>query len=390
MNGPDGLVLGLPVSPDMPLHWWRMANGAVSQSGTLAALHDVDDSEALTHIVTDTDGTHRIMALVPSAETAIHFFEWPDLTPAQAMTAATLKASETVMGARDDTHVATAVLLPHDGAPVIAIETVSAAIGAQYLSRWLDELRLAGVDPDIVTPAGLVLPRPENGIVRARIGDDTVLRTPDAVFADDPSLREILVADRPVKDVSPQKADQLIARAFAHPPLNLRQGVFVKKREGGLLTRAQIRRLSQMTLAVAVLTVLIFVVDIAKYSISADAARDQALTEAQARFPAATDMAGAEQMADEALRQRGLGTRLFTVPASALFAALEPLPSVSVRQLSYQTDGTISVTLAAARKEDIDTALIALQRQGYAVTVPPSLSQDATGSVIAAITVRVA
>ena len=145
-----------------------------------------------------------------------------------------------------------------------------------------------------------------------------------------------------------------------------------------------------MALAVAVLVVLIFVVDIARYSFAADTARGRALAAAQTRFPAATDIASAEQMADEALRQRGLGTRLFTIPASALFAALEPLQSVSVRQLSYQADGTISVTLAAARKEDIDTALIQLQRQGYAVTVPPALSQDATGSVVAAITVRVA
>ncbi len=384
MSEASGLILALPVSPAVPLRWWRVGeDGESLSSGELAMLNG--EGEKLADITPLDEGT-PIMALLPVSETAIYFAEWTDLTPAQASAAASLQAARKSMSPPEDLHVASAVSDPDGDAP---LHTISAAVSAQYLSHWLDELALAGIDADIVMPAGLVLPVPQQDAVAGDIGNGAMLRTAHAIFSDEDALRSTLLKDTKVTPLDADAMEAQMLAAFAAPPLNMRQGIFAPKRENTWLNWAQIKRLAMMAAAVLLLTLAIFLIQIGKYSIGANQVRDSALNKAQITFPAATDIASAEQMADEALYRRGLGGRLFTVPTSALFAAIEPLQGISVRQLSYQADGTVAVTLAAARKEDIDAALILLQRQGYVITVPPALTQDTTGSVVANITVRI-
>ncbi len=374
MSELEGLILALPQSGELPLICWRIEDGEIAER----AAYILPGGDEVRGLFANASG-QRVMALLPSAETAIYFTGWKDLTPAQAIAAANTQIVHKAMGARDDIHVASALSLDQSA----ELETISATVSAQYLAHWLDELAIAGIDPDIVTPGGLILPATENTITRAVIGDDAALRSADAVFSDEEPLRTLLVGDADIDELSADRLDRQLLSAFADPPLNLRQGLFAKKRQRVWLTRQQLKRLAQMAAAVLLILFVTFLIQIGKYKLDEHAVRNAALVEAQQRFPSATDMAAAEQMVDEELLRRGLGQRVFSVPAIALFNAIEPIPSISARNLSYQSDGVVSVTLAAPRKEDIDAALLQLQRQGYQVSVPPALTNDATGSVVA-------
>ncbi len=379
MDEGRGLVLALPVSPAQPIGWWQLEDGVTISSGQAGTL---DSDAELADILSSSDDM-RVMALLPASETTVYFSKWPELAPAQAAAAASLQTAKKLMGQAEEVHCASAAL--SDTSPVRA---VSAAVSGQYLASWLEALALAGIDPDIVMPAGLLLPEPDEGAIAGDAGNGPVIRTADTVFSDEPALRDILLGDIAVTQLNTDEMQAQIASSFADPPLNMRQGIYAKKHAFKWLTRQQIRTLAIMAAALITLSLAIFLVQIGKYAIATEMVKSRALAEAQQIFPNVADIAGAEQMADAELRQRGAGTRMFTVPTAALFSAIEPLGTISVRQMSYQADGTISVTLAAVRKEDIDSALILLQQRGYAVTVPPALTQDATGSVVANITVR--
>jgi general secretion pathway protein L len=73
--------------------------------------------------------------------------------------------------------------------------------------------------------------------------------------------------------------------------------------------------------------------------------------------------------------------------ASIFFQSLQSAPNVAVIKMSYQSSGLLSATLSAARNEDINVALLALQRDGYKITAVPRT--EATGKALADITVGV-
>ena len=88
------------------------------------------------------------------------------------------------------------------------------------------------------------------------------------------------------------------------------------------------------------------------------------------------------------LAKRGEGAASFAAPAAAVLDAMRPVPGVKLRDLGYAADGTLRFTAAAPRAEDVNAVLIALQNNGWKVTVPPALAPDPTGATVAAITVR--
>ena len=82
----------------------------------------------------------------------------------------------------------------------------------------------------------------------------------------------------------------------------------------------------------------------------------------------AADATAAEAELDRRLAAAGGGPLAFSVPASALYDAMNDTPGVSLKTLSHRTDGTLTTTLAAPRVEDINKVLLALQARGYRVT----------------------
>jgi type II secretory pathway component PulM len=133
-----------------------------------------------------------------------------------------------------------------------------------------------------------------------------------------------------------------------------------------------------MAAVVALLVLVLMLVWIAKWELAASTREADALALAQRRFPAASDLDSAERLVAADMAKRGQGAANFTAPMAAVLAAMQPVPSIRLRDLGYSADGTLRFTAAAPRAEDVNAVLIALQNAGWKVTVPPSLASDPT------------
>ena len=73
-------------------------------------------------------------------------------------------------------------------------------------------------------------------------------------------------------------------------------------------------------------------------------------------------------------------------PLSAIYQQLQLVPAVGADALAWQADGTLSITLAAPRTDDLNRVLVGLQAAGYRITAVPRQASD--GRAMTDITVR--
>src|SRR3546814_9295964 len=67
---------------------------------------------------------------------------------------------------------------------------------------------------------------------------------------------------------------------------------------------------------------------------------------------------------DARLAARGAGGYGFTGPTAGLFMAMQGAPGVSMMSIGRDPDGMLRATLAAAKSEEINIVLVALQSAG--------------------------
>ncbi|MCB4862160.1 type II secretion system protein GspL [Sphingobium sp. PNB] len=367
----EGLIVALPERPGAEPLWMRVANGAVVQKGAgtnwLAACG-----------LTALPGDMTVMLVPPAALVTLHRGAYPDLPARQGRAAARLAAMAGGIVPADQLFAAA-----DDNDDPARPHCVAVAARAD-MQHWLLWAQHHGLDPDIIVPAPLLLPEPQEGFERALVGGEAVLRGSDLALAGDLALPE-LIGDAAVRDVP---ADQIEARAIAaldRPPLDLRQGDFAKRvrRSFDKRTMARIAVWSGLILLVSLSIAL---VGLAKQHFAASALDAESLALARQVVPGATDVLQAEAEMDRQLAARGAGGYAFTAPVSGLLSAMQDVPGVSLTALSRDPDGMIRATLAAAKGDDINSVLLALQAAGFAITATPS--QDPGGRMLADITVR--
>jgi general secretion pathway protein L len=252
------------------------------------------------------------------------------------------------------------------------------------MQQWLLWAQHHGLDPDIIVPAPLLLPEPEDGLVKGMIGGAAVLRGTDMALADDMAL-PALVGDARVRDVLHGEVDAIAIAALDAPPIDLRQGDFAKRvrREWDKRLLARIAVWAGCILLVSLVVALI---GIARQNMAASSLDAQSLALAQQVLPNATDVVQAEAEMDRQLAARGAGSYGFTAPVAGLLTAMQDAPGVSLTALSRDPDGMVRATLAAAKADEINIVLLALQGAGFTITATPS--QDPGGRTLADITVR--
>jgi general secretion pathway protein L len=261
-----------------------------------------------------------------------------------------------------------------------------ASVAQSAMDLWLAELATAGLIPDALVPAALVLPAPTTGAVLGELAGQPLARTADAAFAGEPELVAALAGSAP-ESISDTALEAALLATWRDPPLNLRQGAYASRRVS-FFRLPDWAQLARMAAVAALLGFLILTVETVKLNLDASAREDAALAAAQKRFPAAVDLASAQSLAAAELARRGEGGASFTAPAAAVLAAMRPIPTVALRDMGYAADGTLRFQAAAPTADAINQLLLALQRDGWQVTVPPGLAPDATGATVAAITVR--
>lgn len=356
----DGLILILPPTPGDPWRWRRVDEAGVGPEEYSA---DLPIHGAVT-------------VLVPSSLAPVVDKPLPAMPVAQALAAERLALAQG--GLATERHVAVTAADGH---------LLSSRLCASDMDHWLARLAQAGIDPQAIVPAALVLPRQDGALVLGALGDQLLARTPAAAFAAEEALIEALGEGLDQTALDDDALTERLAQIHAVPPLNLRQGAYAPRRVSVFRTANWIG-LVRMAAVAALLALLLMLVWIVKWNLDSSAEEARALSLAQKRFPAATDLDTAERMLAAELAKRGEGAASFAAPAAAVLDAMRPVPGVKLRDLGYAADGTLRFTAAAPRAEDVNAVLIALQNNGWKVTVPPALAPDPTGATVAAITVR--
>lgn len=371
MSGRDGLILFLSEDPATDPHWLRTTDGSVVQRGQgftwLAA-------SGIPVLPPET----RILIVPPAAGVALHWIAHPDLPVRQGRAAARLSALASG-------------ILPTDQLFAVVDESndpghphIVAIAARADMQHWLLQAQHHGLDPDMLVPAPLLLPVPENGIVSGNIGGVPVLRGEAIALPGDLALPELL-GDAAVVDIAPDAIERAAIEALDAPPLNLRQGDYAKRRRRTLDT-VLLRRIALWSGLILLLSLCIGLTGVVKNYRDAARLDNASLVLAQQVLPDATDPVQALVEMEGQLAARGAGGRAFTAPVSGLLTAMQDVPGVALTTLSRDPDGMIRATLAAARAEDINQVLLAVQAAGFTITA--TSSQDPGGRTLADITVR--
>lgn len=337
-------MLILFIAPDDRLDsWWLVRDGSVERGAADEPL--------------PPDLPERIVAVAPAGAMTVHVAELGALATQQARTAARLLVAETSVAPIETQHVAVGEA---DGS-----DRAVAVISKGRMNAWLDSLQARGIDPDMILPAPLLLPRPDSGFVRGIIGAETVLRGRSAAFAHEPGLTELLVGDAPVEDVD---AEPMVLAALDRPELDLRQGEFAKRRRFRI-DWSHVRRLSMLGGAIAAVTLLIAIVQIVRYGFAADALDADAQAVAATVAPdAGADAVAGLQARLAARRGGGLG---FTTTAGAMLSALQAVPNVELTSLSFETDGMLRATILAPGPAEAEALRARIRSSGLTVEATP-------------------
>jgi general secretion pathway protein L len=194
-----------------------------------------------------------------------------------------------------------------------------------------------------------------------------------------------LVGDRSIADVPPDMIEAQAIAALDAPPLDMRQGDFAK-RVRRALDWGVMKRIALWSALILLVALLTTAVGIVKQHGEASRLDRESLALAQQVLPGASDAAQAQIELEGRVAARGAGGRAFTAPVAALLTAMQDAPGVALTSLSRDPDGMVRATLAAAKADDINIVLLALQAAGFTITATPS--QDPGGRTLADITVR--
>lgn len=356
------IVTRFPVSDADDPAVWRVVDGEWHGGGPLSEF-----------INTASDAT--IMAVVAASDARCHWSSFADLEPKQAEGVARIRAGEHSLG---DVHI----VARHIAGDLV----VTASIAPTVMEYGLSRMILRGLNPDIVIPIGLIVAPQAEQILHAEFDGSTVLRGSTFAIPDEPVLRDLVVGAQIPEVIDQAAMRDLLVGAGGRPVLNLREGVFAKREPREWGSAGQRKWVIRLVGALLATTMLLGIVTWAKHKSATIAENSRALAAAQKIDPAITDIAQAEAQLDRAMVQKGTAKGRFTPLTAGLWRAVKSAPNVSVRELRFGTDGLLSVVLAAPDANSINTALIAIQQDGYRVTATPR--QDSSGATLVDLTMR--
>lgn len=349
------LVVLLPPDIDTPVAWLTVEDNVVQERGTGDGWPRAEDA------------TIRALLLAPASTVAMHRALLPDLAARQAQAAARLMAVENALGDPEELHVATG---PRDDDGALDVAVVANA----DMVAWLGWAEAHGLDAGPVVPAALLLPRPDEGFVRGRIGSETIARDTSSAFALDPDLADLMIGDAPVAEVADVELEAALVAALDDPPLDLRQGVFARRRKRSL-DWGLVRRTAVLAGLILLASLVMALITIAKLKNDTDRLDARALAAARTVIPDVSSVEQAETALDARAAARGVGGRGFATSAARLFAALDQSPGAVLTAFELAADGSVRATIAAPTANDLDVAVAALRSSGAgAVTTPAQVA----------------
>ncbi|HEX8584182.1 MAG TPA: type II secretion system protein GspL [Allosphingosinicella sp.] len=335
--------------------WLLLGEGAVAARGP--GLEDLPPGVRLT------------AAVVPGEEVGLHWLDLPaGLAPAQAQAAARLLAAEISSQPLSEMHVAAG----RDGA-VGELRPV-ALVPVTAMERWLDTVRAAGIEPELVIPDTALLPAPETGFVRFDRGEIALWRAGEAAFALEPELAELVVGDAPVTEIDVLAFEAGLSAALERPLVNLRQGPFARRREWRM-QGARWRRLLVLAAALALVTLFLQIAQIVVYTRAADRVQEETRRIAATALSRSPGTAGASDLNRRLAELRGGGVG-FGAIAGAVFEAVKAVPNVELSSLTFGVDGALRISVRGDAPASLDGFAQRIEAGGFAVDRMPPRSAE--------------
>jgi general secretion pathway protein L len=324
-------------------------------------------------------GDEPIVAVAPAEGVTLHWAELPSRSNAQAVAAARILATEASAAPPAELHVAIGEEKTGEDS-----DRPIAVVGAGAMREWLAMLAAADVDPVALVPAPMLLPRPDEGFVRATLGGVDVIRGRNTGFADEAELTGLVTMGQPVKPLVREPLERALIAAMASPALDLRQGPFARRRKFAIDWRL-IRRLAALGGAILLVSFAISLVRLAKYEFAASAVEARADALAATGLPRGETVTDPDRQLNE--RQRrvigpGLG---FTTTTAAAFAAVRSVPGTEVTAIDFSDLGDLRLSVATEREALATDLKRALEAAGF--TVKASVFQSAGGRITGELTV---
>lgn len=329
----------------------------------------------------EEDSPERVVLVAPGAEVAIHWAAIPaNLSPAQAQGAARIMASEVSADPLDTLHIAYGPPLTDDEDRCLAL------VAEERMAAWLAEAQAIGYDPERVIAEPLLIMPPEDGFrIFSRAGLDN-LRARKRAFAVEPDLGALLVADNPVERVDAARFESELVQAVLAAPVNLRQGRFARRRRWRIDWRL-IRRLVAMAGGVLLVTLLVQLTLITKYTFAADRIELEIANRAREALPVIDETTDIDAQLDAALTTAGGGAS-YSALAGAVFAAVRDTPEAELQSIIFQPDGSLQIEISTPSQAELDALARRMTAAGLAIE--PGATRDGGGRRIGAFIVRAA
>lgn len=322
----------------------------------------------------------RLIAVAPGDSVTLRWLDLEaGLTPVQAAAAARLLLADQSAEPIAEMHVAVGREVAEEPGRSVAL------VPAAAMSEWLRSLEAVGLDPAAIVPEPLLLPVPDDGLVRYDRDGLSVFRAQSEGFAIEADTAELLVAGRPVAAIDRSLVERGLSALAGDPLLDLRQGPFARRRQVRL-DPALVRRLATLTAALLLVTLAIQLASILRYTLGADALEAetrQVAAHALPRNPGVTNPSG--ELADRLVELRGGGAG-YDATASALFDAIKATPNVELNGLSFSPDGSLRATLAADNQAVLEDIGRRVEASGFVAELGPPRSGG--GRRVADLTVR--
>ena len=350
--------------------WLRIVAGDILARGELLA-------DALSQAESNEE-EDRTVAVVPAAEVIVRTIDLPDLADLQAQGAARMALADVSMLPPEALHVAV-------GAADADGHRLAVGTPVASLTALLAGLREAGLDPDHLVAAPLLLARPETGFVRGDLGSEIVVRGTDTAFADDPVLTSLLVGDAPLAMLDRHALETALIAAAEFPEADLRHGLFAKRRRWPVDV-ARVRRYAVMVLVIGALILTAQIVTIVRLNARASVIEADTLVQASAVLPPGTTVTDPVLQAEARLAtMQGAGGGFDTL-AAAMGAAVNATPQVELGSMVFDGEGGLRATVRAANAADLTAVESRLGASGLQVIPGPIVSNQ--GRPYRDITVR--
>lgn len=304
----------------------------------------------------------RVVLAVPGTDVTLHWLELGEtLTAVQAAAAARIRIAEEAPEPINDLHIAAGRI--EQGRTCIAVVRV------ERMSAWIASVRELAMEPDIILPAPLLLIPPSEGLVCYRGGPIPDYRGTARVFSLEDDLAGVLIGDAQVSEIDDAVREAGLGPVLANPPVNLRQGVFARRREWAI-DWPWVRRMAVLATVLLLVSLAIQLVTIMRTTFAADRYQAEA-----AELRRAT--AGTGRRAQAAA---------YAPLAGVVFEAVRDTPNATLSQIVYQPDGTLRASILADSPATIDGLRQRIEARGLQAV--GALPTDLGGRAALQLTIR--